>query len=175
MGRIRPWVKKTLLVSVIVVAVGAGFSVMAGERGRDVSKVVKVSQEFHGSPVGGMKIEVRNGGHAGGVPAPDIAFRDGDGPMRLQFGGEGDVPVPPAAPMIREGGIRFERGREHGIGAGVAIGGAILIAGLLLLWMGKRGRRTNGADGANALAGIPSASDFLDQWEMQQNQAKESK
>ena len=39
--RIRPWVKRTLLVSVIVVAVGAGFSVVAGERGRDVSKVVQ--------------------------------------------------------------------------------------------------------------------------------------
>ncbi|NBD24898.1 hypothetical protein [Paenibacillus glycinis] len=175
MGRIRPWVKKTLLVSVIVVAVGAGFSVMAGERGRDVTKVVRVSQEFHGNPAGDMKIEVRNGGIAGVPAPPDMGPRDGDGPMRMPFGGESAVPAPPVAPMIREGGIRFERGHAHGIGAGLAIGATILIAGLLLLWMGKRGRRSSAADGPNALAGIPTASDFLDQWEMQQNQTKESK
>lgn len=157
MGRIRPWVKKTLLVSVIIVAVGAGFSLTAGEHGRDVSKVVRVSQEFHGAPAGDMKVELR-GGKDAAVPVPPD-----------------EMPLPPFAPVLREGGIRIERGHEHGIGPGVAVGGAILIAGLLLFWMSRRGKRTGAADGPNVLASIPTASDFLDQWEIQQNQTKESK
>lgn len=160
MRRIRPWVKKALLVSVIIVAVGAGLNLVAGEHGRDVTKVVRVSQEFHGGPAGDMKVELR-GGEDAAVPAPH---------------GEGaTLPVPAQAPMLREGGIHIERGPEYGVGPGVAVGGTILIAGLLLFWMSKRSKRSRVADGANVLASIPTASDFLDQWEMQQNQKKESK
>ncbi|RAP78509.1 hypothetical protein DL346_08840 [Paenibacillus montanisoli] len=151
--------KKALLVSVIIVAVGAGLSLVAGEHGRDVT-VVGVSQEFHAKPAGDMKVEIR-GGEVPAVPA-----------LR---GDAATVPVPGKALMLREGGIRIERGHEHGIGPGVAVGGTILLAGLLLFWMSKRRKRSRIADGANVLAGIPTASDFLDQWEMQQNQTKESK
>ncbi|QHW29711.1 hypothetical protein GZH47_01880 [Paenibacillus rhizovicinus] len=162
MRRIRPWVKKTLLVTVIAVAVGAGLSLAAERHDRADFKVVKVSQEFHGRPAGDMKVEMR-GGEGKTVPAPGI---------------DAAVPVPPVpeqAPLLKAGGMHIEREHEHGIGPGVAVGGAILIALLLAIWMSKRSRRPRAADGANALAGIPSASDFLDQWEMQQNHTKESK
>ncbi|TMV49578.1 hypothetical protein FE783_13850 [Paenibacillus mesophilus] len=164
MSRIRPWVKKTLLVSVIIVAVGAGLSVMAGEfrGGRDVTKVVRVSQEFHGRPAGDMKVEIR-----GGENTAVLAQRGEDATVPIP-------PIPPIAPVLRDGGIHIE-GYEHGVGPGVAVGGTILIAGLILFWMSKRGKRSRVADGANVLASIPSASDFLDQWEIQQNQTKESK
>lgn len=101
------------------------------------------------------------------MPAPgDIpalpALRDGDGPVKVQIGGQGGM-------------RRIELPhREHGVSPGVVIAGIILIAGLLLLFF-RRGKRSRSVEGANALAGIPSASDFLDQWELQQNQSKESK
>ncbi|WP_308634057.1 hypothetical protein [Paenibacillus silvisoli] len=163
MKRIRPWVKKALLVTVIVVAVGAGFSMVAGEHGRDVPGIVKVSQEFHGRPADNMKVEIRGGADAA-VPA-------------LRGFSEALPALPPTAeiPLLQEGRIRIERGHEYGIGPGVVVGGTILIAGLFLFWVSKRSKRSRAVDGPNALAGIPSASDFLDQWEMQQNQAKESK
>ncbi|MNR44628.1 hypothetical protein D3C85_1633980 [compost metagenome] len=85
------------------------------------------------------------------------------------------MPVPPQAPLLRDGGIHIERVHERGVDAGVVVGGTILIAGLLLFWMSKRRKQSRIVDGANVLANIPSASDFLDQWEMQQNQTKESK
>jgi hypothetical protein len=158
--RIRPWLKKALLVTVIIVAVGAGLNLVAGEHGREVTNVVGVSQEFLGRPAGIMKVEIR-GGEDAAVPAPRI---------------EGaTVPVPAQPPMLREGGLHIERGYQHDIGPGVAVGGTILFAGLLLFWMSKRGKRSTVADGANVLASIPTASDFLDQWEIQQNQTKESK
>ncbi|SEN51589.1 hypothetical protein [Paenibacillus sp. OV219] len=161
MRRIRPWVKKALLVSIIIVAVGAGLSLADGEHGRDITKVVRVSQEFHGKPAGDMKVEIR-GGEGVSVPA-----------LR---GDDASVPVPPSAPFLKEGGnMRFGRDHEHEHGFGVAVGGAILIAGLLIFWLSKRSKRSRRADSVNVLAGIPSASDFLDQWEMQQNQSKESK
>lgn len=156
----RPWVKKTLLVSVIVAAAGAGLSLAAGGQGRDTTKVVTVSQEFHGRPAGDMKVEIRGGGNAA-VPPPR--------------GLDPQVPGPPQAPVLREGEIHFKRDHERGIGTGAVVGGTIVIAGLLLLWMSKRGKRPRAAAGPNALAGIPTASDFLDQWEIQQNQTKESK
>lgn len=158
MRRIRPWLKKALLVSVIIVAVGAGISLAAGEHGRDATKVVRVSQEFHGRPAGDIKIR---DGKGAAIPAPR--------------GVDATVLVPPQALVLREGGIHVERGHENGIGTGVAVGGTILIAVLLLFWMSKRGKRSRVADGANVLASIPTASDFLDQWEIQHNQTKESK
>ncbi|SDW05293.1 hypothetical protein [Paenibacillus sp. CF384] len=158
MRRVRPWVKNALLVAVIVVAVGAGLSTMAG--GHEDEEIVRVSQEFHGRPVDNMKVEIR-GGEVGAVPA---------------LRGEAmTVPGPPPVPVLREGGMHIERGHEHGISPGVAVGGIILIVGLLLFWISRRAKRPRVADGANVLTSIPSASDFLDQWEMQQNQTKESK
>ncbi|AZN38767.1 hypothetical protein [Paenibacillus albus] len=160
MRRIRPWVKKALLVSVIIVAVGAGLSLAAGEHGHEVSKAVRVSQEFHGRPAGDMKVEIRDGKDAAVPAPPEAALRGEDGPVQMMG--------------IKGGKIRFERDHEHGIGPGVAVGGIILIVGLCFLLL-RRGKRSRAAEGANVLAGIPSASDFLDQWEMQQNQSKESK
>ncbi|SFJ36467.1 hypothetical protein SAMN02799624_04271 [Paenibacillus sp. UNC496MF] len=160
MSRMRPWVKKALLASVIVVAVGVGFGTVTHERGSDVTKVVRVNQELPGRPAGGVKVEIR-GGEGAAVPPPP--------------GAGAAIPVPPIAPMLREGGTHIERGHAHGIGPGIAAGGALLLAGALLFWMSSRGKRARVADGANGFAGIPSASDFLDQWELQQNQTKESK
>ncbi|GLX71003.1 hypothetical protein [Paenibacillus glycanilyticus] len=159
MRRFKPWVKKAVLVTVIIVAVGAGLSIVAGTHGRDVGNIVRVSQEFHGSPVGSIKGEMR-GGESAAVPAPR--------------GGEGTMPA--QVLQLREGGIHIEPRLDQGVGTGVVlVGGTILIVGLLLLFMRKRGRQSRIAEGSSVLAGIPSASDFLDQWEIQQNQTKESK
>lgn len=160
MRRVRPWVKKALLVSIIIVAVGAGFRLVSGEHGRDFKQVVRVSQEAHARPAGDMKFSIK-GGESAAVPVPDMpALRGGDGPMKVQIGGQGGI-------------RRMEGHREHGVGAGFVIGGLILIAGLFFLL--RRGKRSRRVEGPNALVGIPSASDFLDQWELQQNQSKESK
>ncbi|MBM7566304.1 hypothetical protein [Paenibacillus sacheonensis] len=157
----RPWVKRTLLVSVIIVAVGAGISMVAGEHGREVSKVVRVSQEFHGRPADGMKVEIR-GGKDAAVPMPP--------------GEDAIEQLPPDGPRLREGGMHIDMGHErHHFGHGLALGLMILIAGMVLFWASRRGKRSRIADGPNVLANIPTASDFLDQWEMQQNQTKESK
>ncbi|MBW7475283.1 hypothetical protein K0T92_11040 [Paenibacillus oenotherae] len=159
MRRIRPWLKKALLVSVIIAAVGACISLAAGEHGRDATKVVRVSQEFHGRPEGDIKIR---DGRGAVIPVP----RGADATVLIP---------PPQAQLLREGGIHIERDHENGVGTGVAVGGTILIAVLLLFWMSKRGKRSRAADEANVLASIPTASDFLDQWEIQHNQTKESK
>ncbi|MWC29790.1 hypothetical protein [Paenibacillus sp. MMS18-CY102] len=159
MSRIRPWVKKALLVSVIIVAVGAGLKMMDGQDGREMTKVVRISEEFHGRPAGNMKVEIR-GGEDAAVPS----LRGGDAAVR----------VPAQVPILGEGRIHIERGHD-GVGPGVAMAGIVLLAVLLVFWMRKRSKRPSMAGGAKVLANIPTASDFLDQWEMQQNQTKELK
>ncbi|MCM3626200.1 hypothetical protein M3194_02315 [Paenibacillus glycanilyticus] len=160
MRRTRPWVKKAVLATVILAAVGAGLSFAVGEHGRDAMKVVRVSQEFHGRPAGSMKIEMKNGEDAA-VPA-----------LR---GEDAALSIPAQGPMIGGRSVHIEPGLEHGIGSGVAVAGTILVVGLLWLWVRRRGKRSRVAEGSSVLAGIPTASDFLDQWEIQQNQTKESK
>ncbi|WP_219834630.1 hypothetical protein [Paenibacillus sp. R14(2021)] len=144
MRSVRPWVKKVLVASVIIVAVGAGLS-WAAERGRPdgMPAIQFVKQESR--PVDnfvGMKGEKFG-------PGPDIRIR-------------------------QEKGMHGEGHPEHdGWDAGVAVGITILAAGLLF-WAMRRGKRARRAPRANQFTAITSASDFLDQWELHQNRTKET-
>ncbi|MBB6671845.1 hypothetical protein [Cohnella nanjingensis] len=65
-------------------------------------------------------------------------------------------------------------GHDHeGWGAGMAVGGTILAAGLLY-WTVKRRKRSSAMFAADVTPVTPSTSDFLDQWEKNQTNTKES-
>ncbi|WP_058300646.1 hypothetical protein [Gorillibacterium timonense] len=78
-----------------------------------------------------------------------------------------------------EAGDHHERGmdrgeHEHeGWGAALAIGGTLVGAGLLYGIIRSR-KRASGLGAGSAVSVIPSTSDFLDQWEKNQTNTKES-
>lgn len=70
---------------------------------------------------------------------------------------------------------RGMRGGEHhgGGDAAAAVGGTIL-AGGLLYWVIQRRKKTGAMSAAQTAPVIPSTSDFLDQWEKNQTNKKET-
>ncbi|MFD2332939.1 hypothetical protein ACFSR7_27080 [Cohnella sp. GCM10020058] len=75
-----------------------------------------------------------------------------------------------------ERGLRGEDGEheEHdGLDAGAAAGGFIILGGLTY-WLVRRRKKSRGSYAAESAPVLPSTSDFLDQWEREQTNKKES-
>ncbi|WP_139492458.1 hypothetical protein [Brevibacillus dissolubilis] len=70
-------------------------------------------------------------------------------------------------------GMRGGGQHHHGIDGGMIVGG-IVLAGGLLYWVNKRRKSSGGILVAQATPVIPTTSDFLDQWEKNQTNTKES-
>lgn len=62
---------------------------------------------------------------------------------------------------------------HHILNPGMAAAG-IALGAIVLYWVLKRRKRSDGAFASNAITLIPSTSDFLDQWEKNHTNTKES-